>query len=304
MIRAILSGILAAAVSALASPAFAQDSPPASSAGSNPAVLGPSATSPADATATSPAHWTDAQKEAFLLKAEVVKRRAAPGGITNSRRATLRKDGVEHDAHIQVVDEYKSQINLNSGLELDFRDSWRNNVAAYRLDRLLGLRMIPVTVVRVDEFKTASFTWWVDDVLMTEKERFEKKIKSPDPDAWNRQIFVVRIFDQLIYNIDRNLGNLLIEKDWTIWMIDHTRAFKIFKDLKMEKNLGTSCERDFLASLRTLTKPALVPLMKDLLAEGQVDALLARRDKIVRHYETQIAARGEGSVLYDLPSRP
>jgi hypothetical protein len=285
MTRVILSGILAAGVWAVPSPGLAQDSPPA------------------DATATSPAHWTDAQKEAFLLEAQVVKRRSAPGGITNSLRATLRKDGIEHDAHIQVVDEQKAQTTLSSGLELDFRDSWRNNVAAYRLDRLLALRMVPVTVVRPEERKTASFTWWVDDVLMTEKDRYQKKIASPDPEAWNRQIFVVRIFDQLIYNVDRNLGNLLIEKDWSIWMIDHTRAFKIFKDLKVEKNLGSACEKDFFASLRALEKPTLQPLMTGLLTEGQIDALLARRDKIVRHYETQIAARGEESVLYDLPSR-
>jgi hypothetical protein len=33
----------------------------------------------------------------------------------------------------------------------------------------------------------------------------------------------MRAFDQLIYNTDRNLGNLLIDGDWRIWMIDHTR---------------------------------------------------------------------------------
>jgi hypothetical protein len=251
-----------------------------------------------------PALWSDAEKEAFLLEAEVVRRKAAPTGITASRRATLRKGGVEHDAHIQTIDQYKPQANLTSGIEIDFRDSWRNNVAAYRLDRLLGLRMVPVTVVRRDEFKMAAFTWWVDDVQMTEKDRHAKKADPPDVHAWNRQMFVVRVFDQLIYNVDRNLGNLLIDKDWTLWMIDHTRAFKIFKELKGEKSLGATCARDLLPGLRRLDKATLVPAMKDLLTESQIDAMLARRDRIVRFYEARIAALGEDAVLYDLPRRP
>ena len=248
---------------------------------------------------------TDADREQFLLQAQVVRQKGAPSGITGSSRATLRLGDIEHDAHIQPHDEYKSQLPLGSGLELDFRDTWRNNVAAYRLDRMLGLGMVPVTVVRRDERsrKPASYTWWVDDVLMVERERFEKKVRAPDPVAWNRQIFIVRIFDQLIYNFDRNLGNLVIDKGWNVWMIDHTRAFKIFKELKNEKNLSETCEADLLAKLRTLEKPALQEAMKDLLIEGQIDGLLARRDTIVAAYERKIASRGEDQVLYRLPSR-
>jgi hypothetical protein len=246
---------------------------------------------------------SDAEQEAFLREADVVKTKGAPGGITASTRATLRRGDLVHDAHIQGIDQHKPQISLGSGMELDFHDSWRNNVAAYRLDRLLGLGMVPVTVVRRFEKGEASFTWWVDDVLMVEGERFKKKIRAPDVDEWNRQMLVVRVFDQLIYNFDRNLGNLLIDKQWNIWMIDHTRAFKIFTELKSEKNLGERCSRDFLASLRRLDKATLKPLLTDLLNEGQIDALLARRDRIVRCYEQKIGARGEESVLYDLPTR-
>jgi hypothetical protein len=246
---------------------------------------------------------SDAEQEKFLREADIVKRKGAPGGVTGSTRATLRLDGFEHDAHIQGIDQHRPQISLGSGMELDFHDSWRNNVAAYRLDRALGLGMVPVTVVRRDDKGEASFTWWVDDVLMVESERFKKKIRAPDVDEWNRQMFVVRVFDQLIYNFDRNLGNLLIDKQWNIWMIDHTRAFKIFEDLKSEKNLGDRCSRDFLAAMRKLDKPTLKPLLADLLTEGQIDALLVRRDRIVRTYEAKIGARGEESVLYDLPTR-
>ena len=96
---------------------------------------------------------------------------------------------------------------------------------------------------------------------------------------------------------------MLIENNWTIWMIDHTRAFKIFKELRTPKNLGTRCEKDFLSALRTLDKAALQPAMKDLLADSQIDALLARRDTIVHHFDAQIASLGEAAVLYDEPTR-
>jgi hypothetical protein len=258
---------------------------------------------PGEETPTAPsvsAPTSDADREAYLLKAEVAKRKPAPGGITNSERATLRQGGFEHDAHIQAHDEYKSTMSLSSGTELDFRDSFRNNVAAYRLDRMLGLRMIPVTVVRTIDRKPSSFTWWVDHVKMDEKKRYQEKISAPDTDAWNHQIFVVRVFDQLIYNVDRNLGNLLIDEDWRMWMIDHTRAFKVFKDLKTPKNLGDHCERKLLAALRRLDAATLKTEMKDLLAPPQIEGLLARRDRIVAYYDAKVAALGEDNVLYDL----
>jgi hypothetical protein len=248
---------------------------------------------------------TDAEREQFLLHADVIKQKGAPGGITGSYRATLKLGDFQHDAHIQPHDDYTAQLQLGSGLELDFRDTWKNNVAAYRIDRMLGLGMIPPTVVRKDERsgKPASYTWWVDDVLMVERERYEKKIQSPSVLEWNRQMYIVRVFDQLIYNFDRNLGNLVIDKSWRMWMIDHTRAFKVFKELREAKNLSETCEADLLARLRALEKPALLEATKDMLTEGQVDGLLGRRDKIVQVYEQRIAAKGEARVLYHLPSR-
>jgi hypothetical protein len=246
---------------------------------------------------------SDAEQEAFLLTGEITRTRSAGAGTTGSSKCTLRKDGREHDAHIQEIDQAKPMVNLAGGAEIDFRDSYRNNVAAYRLDRLLGLGMIPVTVVRLQGLKKASFTWWVDDVLMDEKARLEKGMDSPDPPVWNQQMYVVRIFDQLIFNTDRNLGNLLIDKEWRIWMIDHTRAFKIFKELKSPQNLGTHCPRGLLASLRRLDKPTLAEPMKGLLSDSQIRGLLARRDLIVKYYEARLAELGEGTVLYDLPTR-
>ncbi len=257
-----------------------------------------------DAPAKKAVGLSDAQMEEFLLQGTVVRTRAVGSGTTGSVRVTLRKDGLEHDAHVQSIDESQAVKSLGAGTtEMDFRDTFRNNVAAYRLDRLLGLGMVPVTVQRIFERKESAFTWWVDDVLMTELERRDKKKGAPDPPVWNRQIYVVRIFDQLIYNFDRNLGNLLIDKSWNVWMIDHTRAFKIFKELKTPENLGTHCPNALLAELRRLDRPALERAMPRLLNEGQITGLLGRRDLIVKYFEDRIAEIGEKEVLYDLPPR-
>jgi hypothetical protein len=246
---------------------------------------------------------TDALMEAFLAEGEVLRTRSVGSGVTGSLRATLRHGGVEHDAHIQSIELTKPLGSMSGGAEIDFRDSYRNNVAAYRLDRLLGLGMVPVTVSRAYDRHSSAFTWWVDDVAMTELARRDKKLPSPDAEAWNRQMWAVRIFDQLIYNFDRNLGNLLIDEDWRIWMIDHTRAFKIFKELKTTQNLGTHCPRGLLEALRRLDRPALESGMRGLLTSGQINGLLARRDLIVRYYEARIGELGEKEVLYELPPR-
>lgn len=242
------------------------------------------------------------QKEQFLLKAKVLKTRDLSEGITNSRRATLQDGDLIHDAHLQTIDEYKTVFQTAMGSELNFSDSYKYNIAAYKLDRMLGLGMTPPSVVRKLQGATASVTWWVDDTLMTEKERFAKKTAPPDNDAWNRQMFCVRVFDELIYNTDRNLGNLVIDKSWTMWMIDHTRGFRMITDLKTPANL-VKVDRQMLAGLRKLDEEGLRKEIGEYINKMQIKGLLARRDRIVKFFDGEIAKKGEAAVLVDLPER-
>jgi hypothetical protein len=257
------------------------------------------AQSPA-ATAPTPT-LTDAEKERFLLEGEIIRHKHASKGVNSTIRATLRLGGFEHDCHVTTIDQAQTRMELGSGMELDFHDSFRGYVAAYRLDRLLGIDMVPVTVMRRYEQRPASFTWWVDDVMMDESQRLDRKIRPPDVEAWNRRMYVVRVFDQLIYNFDRNLTNLLIDKNWRMWMIDHGRAFKVFSELRFPKDLDTHCERRLLAALRGLDGASVEAALKDVLSPGQIKGVMARRDAIVRYYDAKIAALGADAVLYDLP---
>ena len=155
--------------------------------------------------------------------------------MTGAIRATLSDGTLTHDAQIQKIDEKKAEFNAGKIREFNFEDSWRFNVAAYRVDRLIGLRMVPVTVPRTWRSERAAFTWWIDDVMMDEGTRVKSQQQPPDSGIWNEQMQMVRLFDQLIANTDRNAGNLLIGKNWEVWAIDHTRAFRTQNTLTADR---------------------------------------------------------------------
>ena len=238
------------------------------------------------------------QQEAFLKSARIVRTRASSKGVTGTMRATLTDDTITHDAQIQLIDESKQVFQSKQGVEFNFRDSWRYNVAAYRLNRVLQLGQIPPSVERTYNSKAGAFTWWIDDVMMDEAERLKTKPPLPDNDSWNRQMWHVRIFDQLIYNVDRNLGNLLIDKTWTVWMIDHSRAFRLIETLKSPKDLR-KIERTALERLKALDAPALKSAVGDYLTPDEQKRLLVRRDAIVKLFESQGAA-----ALFDATPAP
>jgi hypothetical protein len=237
----------------------------------------------------------DAAIEAFLAKARVIRTQGVAKGVTGSLRVTLTDGTLTHDAHVQMIDESRVQYATRAGVEFNFRDSWRFNIAAYRIDRLLGLDLVPVSVERRYQARPGAFTWWVDDVLMDEEERYTKKVGAPDTECWNAQMRLVRVFDALIDNTDRNLGNLLITKSWRLWAIDHTRAFRPSKTLRKPQNL-THIDRVTLERMKALNVETLGKAAKRHISTDDIRALLARRDAIVAHF----AAAGE-TALYQRP---
>jgi len=242
--------------------------------------------------------WTVEEIENFLATAEVIDLRPLSEGVTNAMRATLSDGKSTHDVQIQQVDISKPSYPTAKGWELNFRDYWGYNVAAYRLSRMLTLNRVPVSVRREIDGLGAAVTWWIDDLLMTEKTRFLTKVRPPDVDDWNRQMYTVRVFDQLICNTDRNLGNLVITEDWKIWMIDHTRAFRLHKQPENPEQL-VMCERGLLEAMKRLDRISLRRELGECLTSDEIDALLARRDRIVEHFDRQIAQKGEQTVLFE-----
>ena len=101
----------------------------------------------------------------------------------------------------------------------------------------------------------------------------------------------------MIENDDRNQGNILIDSDWKLWMIDHTRSFGSTKTLRYPQ-LVRWCRRDLWENLQKLDREVLKKECKGLLSGGQIKALIARRDLLVQHIQKRIDEKGEGSVLF------
>lgn len=242
---------------------------------------------------------TDEEMAKFLREAKVIRSIQAGKGVTRPYRLTLTDGNLTHDASFQPIDEYKPTKVFDDGKsEMNFRDSYKYNIAAYELAKMLGLGdMMPVTVERKWKGKTGSLSWWLP-VKMDEEKRLSRRIQPPDPDRWHRQMHKVAVFSQLVYDTDRNLGNILISEDWHIWMIDFSRAFRLYTTLSNPRQL-VACDRQLLERLRKLDAGELKARTGDWLTVPEIEGVLARRDKIVKHFEALIAQKGERAVLYD-----
>jgi hypothetical protein len=265
-------------------------------------AVGPSVAQ--DIPAVSGPAFTVDEMEGLLLKGRIADRKGSPRGVTDAYRVTLSDGQRMHDAQVQNVDIFRDRFEVTPKYtEFNFRDTYRYNIAAYRLARLIGLDNVPMSVPRMVDAKQAAVTWWIDDVAMNEGARLKLSARDrlgPNPSRTNAYIHILRVFDELIQNRDRNAGNLLWTKDWTMWMIDHTRAFRTDPALRNPKLLER-CERSLFAGMRALTREAITAAMGDNLLQPEVDALIARRDHIVKLFEEKIEKSGEAAVLYTLP---
>jgi hypothetical protein len=234
----------------------------------------------------------------FLETAKVVGHHDIDKGVSHPIRLTLTDGTTTHDAAFTYIDEHKPVMQLDSGrTEINFVDSYKYTLAAYGLAELLALDdMMPVTVPFQYDSEKGALSWWVD-VKMDEGERMKKKLEDPDQNTWGEQIYRMRVFAALVADTDRNAGNILIGPDWKIWMIDFTRAFRTWKEIQSPKDLSR-CDKRLLGRLRILNADKIAEHTKDYLTKTEIDALLARRDAILKLFDEQIAQKGVAKVLY------
>lgn len=238
------------------------------------------------------------QQREFLLNARVISAVRLGDGVTHSYRLTLSDGELTHDAHFESINESQIFQELKGSDEINLVNSYRYNIAAYELAGLIGLDdMLPVTVERKWRGNTGSLSWWLP-VQMDAGEGLKHNIRPPDIEAWNRSMYKVRVFAELIYDTNRsNPENILIGHDWKLYMVDFTRAFRPYDDFRNPKNL-VRCSRELLDNLRKLNAAELQARAGKYLTKMEIGGIMQRRDKIVDHIEKLIEEKGEDTVLY------
>ena len=210
---------------------------------------------------------TDAEIEEFLRNAEVLDARVVGSGVTRSIRLTLAKDGVERRAAFVTV------------------DTSADDVAAYRLDRMVGLGMVPVAVSRTIQGREGTLRLWVEEAI-DDEERRALGLGRAHQEAIDHQMQDVFAFDALIYNEDRIADSLLLTPaDWRIHLIDHTRAFRTKTQRPAAfRQVALSPAPDLARAIAGLDEEAVRTAMDGLLQPEQVKSILKRRKKLVREW--------------------
>jgi len=243
-----------------------------------------------------------AQIEEFLRVAEVVDREPIGKGVTRSERLTLSDGTRTLHASWKTINVHEPGLwrGDRGELQFDFRDSWKHEVAAYELDKLLGLGLVPPAVERRIDGHRGAVQLWLEDV-MTELERRKQQADPQGVRAivrWRNQWHCIRLLQQLTYNTDyQNIANILVDPEFRLHAIDFSRAFRIQQKLLGPDDL--SCfSRTAIERLRGLDRATLEKRLGDLLVDMQIDGLLERRDKILEVVETRIAEKGEGQTFF------
>lgn len=253
----------------IASPAFAQ--------------------APADPSSTANAKtWMDHRTdiESYLQSAQVVEMEELKVGVTRPKRAKLAPGGPVEFMAWKYVPPSRS-----SG----YQESYKSEIAAYQIDRILDLNMVPPTVEKRVKGDLGAAVMWCSP---TKNFKELGGVPTPPPSKateWTRQIVRAKMFDNLIGNMDPNLGNWLVDPSWNLILIDHTRALTADKNL-VHKNMD-HMDAPLWEKMKAMTVENLTPVLKPWLGKGEIKAIIDRRDKMQQQFDKLIAEKGEAAVV-------
>lgn len=218
--------------------------------------------------------------EDFLRTAPFTKVEEVPIGVTRPKRGHFAPGGLVSSAAWKVIP---------PGRPAGYWESYKSEIAAYELDKLLGMDMVPPVVEKRWKGDTGAAVLWLKPV------RAWREVESVDkPAKWNRQAVRMKMFDNLICNTDRNAGNFLVDDDWNLFLIDHSRAF--IDDRKLVVAM-VRVDRELWEKMLALDEPTLVAAIGKWVARGSLRNILRRRDAMKKVVDSLVAKYGEAAYV-------
>ncbi|HEX5473981.1 MAG TPA: hypothetical protein VFX12_04890 [Vicinamibacterales bacterium] len=226
----------------------------------------------------------EAEIEQYMRTAPIEKVEELPIGVTKPQRAFFAPGGLVASAAWKP---------LPPRMQGGFFESYQAEVAAYAMDRLLDMHMVPPVVVRKMDGKVGALIFWVNG---TKTWDIKNPIEGPDKLAWAHEVAKMKMFDQLIGNIDRNEGNLLVDGDYHLILIDHSRAFIPSKDLSRIAKLGR-LDKTLWNKMLALDEDSLKSAIGEWYGKREIGGILARRDEMKKEVATRLAHGSERAVF-------
>jgi hypothetical protein len=246
------------------------------------------------------------QWEEFLKTAEITKSERIGEGVTNPWKLYLKKGGFEKKAAWKNIDQ-----DLGGGA----MDSWKYEIAAYRLDKLIGLYMVPPAVEREFQGKKGDLSLWADSQYSLLK-IMEHGIKIPQSarEQVDDMKYVYRLWCCLIANDDPTQQNILYTKDWRTILIDFSRAFRSNKKYTERLVFGingikrTQADRKpflirrvprvLLDKIKALEFASIKQAVEPYLTDKEIESIIARKKLILDEIAEMVKQNGEDKVLY------
>lgn len=228
--------------------------------------------------------------EAFLTEAEIVSKEDVGAGVTNPQRVTLEHEGTRMRAIFKTVyAPSHSPTGMSDRRLIDLSDRHTYDLAAYRLDRLLGLGMVPPAVERRIGQETGTLQYWVENAT-NDRERRQQNIEPDAQCSLDKAYALLELFDRLIYNTDRTQENILYTPDWRVALIDHTRAFRTRTDIPENvREVSLDEAPAFAERMERLDRSVLNEELGKFLDSRQIRAILKRRDEMLAERQTSAA---------------
>jgi len=229
------------------------------------------------------------ETEKFLLTAEVVSiEKHLEIGRTNFWKVLLNDGKKELKAIFKYVNRSRPSL---------FSDSYKYEIAAYKVNKILGINLVPPVVERKINGQTGSLQIMIENVL-TDRNRKIQNIEPEKPDVFKNDIDTAKIFEILVNDQCNDSEDILIQKDdWKVWRVDFSEAFSPSSDILLKCKIER-CPKILYTRLLELDENELIMLLDSYLNEKEIHALLERKQLIVKTIDELIKQNGENQVLF------
>jgi hypothetical protein len=250
------------------------------------------------AQAVNPRAWIghEAEIEEYLKVAEITAVGTTPEGVLHPQKMTLKPGGPTPFLLFKPI---------APGLYNGAQESYKSEIAAYEIDKMLHLGMVPPTVERTINKKTGAAIYWIVNTKNFNAFPEGKAGGAPTPPAskaeyWKIQLVRAKMFDSLIGNMDPNLGNWLVDDDWNLSIVDHSRSLHYDTTFVHEKQMS-HIDSELWDKMKALTLEDLTANLSKWLSKSDIKTIIDRRDKFGKLIDALVKKNGAAEVFIKYP---